>query len=94
MRRKPHKLAKLGTTDPTGWTAVISTLGLPPQLARIVMLILEGNGDKQIAAAMKISFSTVRTYLDRIFLRLGVHGRTELIVRLYAERDALLQVST
>ena len=40
--------------------------------------------DQQIAATMEISVPTVRTYLGRIFTRLGVRDRMELVLRILA----------
>ena len=59
---------------------LVCTLGLPPRQARIVELILEGKKDKQIAIALGLKRCTVRTYLGRIFARLGVTDRTGLAV--------------
>ena len=58
-------------------------LHLSPKQARIVGLILEGKRDKQIAATLKMSISTVRTHLGRIFIRLGVADRVELLVHVF-----------
>jgi DNA-binding NarL/FixJ family response regulator len=69
---------------------LVEPLGLPPQQARIVELILEGRKDKQIAREMGLSFSTVRTYLQRVFARLEVTDRVELVVRVFAVRQSLL----
>jgi DNA-binding NarL/FixJ family response regulator len=63
---------------------VARALELSGQQARIVELLLEGMTDKEIAAAMELKFSTVRTYLDRIFLRLGVDDRVELVLYVFA----------
>jgi len=60
-------------------------LDLPPQQARIVSLILQGKRDKQIAAAMGLQRPTVRTHLARIFSRLGVADRMELVLRVFAD---------
>jgi hypothetical protein len=44
-------------------------------------LILENKGDKQIAAELGLSRATVRTYVGRLFVRLGVGDRVALVVR-------------
>jgi len=54
---------------------IVGKLGLPPQQARIVELILQDKSDKQIVAAIGLERSTVRTYMNRIFARLGVSDR-------------------
>jgi DNA-binding NarL/FixJ family response regulator len=62
---------------------VAQALELSPQQARIVSLLMEGMTDKEIAAEMDLKFSTVRTYMDRIFLRLGVDDRVELVLHVF-----------
>ena len=57
------------------WRAVAVSLGLSPQHTRVVELVLRGMCDKQIADAMGIHKSTLRTYFDRIAVRIGCHGR-------------------
>lgn len=70
--------------DPALWAAVAKELRLAPQQERIVALLLRGMRDKQIARELGLSVPTVRTYLGRIFLRLGVQDRVELILRVFA----------
>ena len=62
----------------------IGMLGLSPQQARVVALILAGKQDKQIARDMGVGVPTVRTYLTRIFQRTGTSDRVELVVRVFA----------
>jgi DNA-binding NarL/FixJ family response regulator len=52
---------------------------------RIVELILRGMMDKQIAQTLGLSVSTVRTHLGRIFTRLSVADRVELILHIFKE---------
>ena len=47
----------------------------------IVRLVSQGQGDKQIADALKISLLTVNTHLKNVYAKLGVHSRTELSVK-------------
>jgi hypothetical protein len=54
---------------------------LPPSLRKVARLLAEGLSDKEIAEACELSFSTVRTYVTRIFKRMGVHSRAELAAR-------------
>lgn len=70
--------------DPATWEDVVTALELSPQQARIVELILCGAGDKQVSRQLGLSVDTVRTYLKRIGARLGVSGRVELVVRVFA----------
>ncbi len=65
------------------WDIVVAALRLSPQQAKVVALILQGMRDKQIAAALGINIWTVRTHLTRIFARLGIGDRVELVVRVF-----------
>jgi len=71
--------------DAAAWAQVVTALGLAPQEARVVERILRGMCDKQIALDLKIGVPTVRTYLTRVFQRLGVDDRVQLILRVFAE---------
>lgn len=70
--------------DAATWVRVVEVLGLPPQQARIVERLLCGMCDKQIALDLSLSVPTVRTYLGRIFDRLGVRDRVQLILRVFS----------
>lgn len=69
---------------PDKWEALCATLKFSPQQKRIVELILQNRCDKQIAAAMRLRHPTVRTYISRIFGRMGVGDRLELVLKLFA----------
>ena len=66
------------------WHQIAAALKLSPQQKRIVELVLQNRCDKQIAAALQLRPSTVRTYLTRIFGRAGVSDRHELVLKLFA----------
>ena len=66
---------------PAQWQRVIATFDLCPQQARIVGLVLQGKHDKEIVAAMGLSRDTVRTYLRRVFDRMGVDNRGGVTAR-------------
>jgi DNA-binding NarL/FixJ family response regulator len=69
---------------PEKWDEICASLKFSPQQKRIVELILLNHCDKQIAAAMQLRHSTVRTYITRIFGRTAVSDRHELILKLFA----------
>ena len=66
------------------WARVIRSLQLSPQQARIVALILRGYKDKQIAKELSLNRYTIRTYLKRIFIRLGIDDRIMLVLHVFA----------
>lgn len=95
MVRAPHPAPKVrpGTAqasarplpiDEAAWRRAVEALGLSPQQARIVELLLRGMRDKQIAAELHLSVPTIRTYLARVFQRANVCDRVELILRVVA----------
>jgi len=63
------------------WQDVVDGFALAPRQADITRLLLQGCGDKQIARNLGITVPTVRTHLSRMFARLKVEGRSELILR-------------
>lgn len=49
---------------------------------RVADLVAEGRSNKEIAGALFVSVRTVEANLSKAFAKLGVHSRTELLVRL------------
>ena len=91
--------AAFETIGATGWAerarAELARIGgrrpregeLTPTELRLAELVAEGRSNKEIAAALFVTPKTVGTTLSRLYAKLGVHSRTELIRRL-AERPA------
>ncbi|HEX2837341.1 MAG TPA: helix-turn-helix transcriptional regulator [Phycisphaerales bacterium] len=75
--------------DAQTWDAVVVQLGLAPQQERVVRLIVCGARDKRIASELGLKLPTVRTYLDRIYRRVGVRDRLELVVKVFTTAHAL-----
>ena len=88
-----------GTIGAAGWAekarAELARIGgrrprdgeLTPTERRLAELVAEGRSNKEIAAALSVTPRTVGTTLSRLYAKLGVHSRTELIRRL-ADRPA------
>jgi len=53
---------------------------LTPREAQVVGLVAEGLGNRQIARELNLSEHTVKKYLFRIFEKLGVSSRVELVL--------------
>ncbi len=51
---------------------------LTPQERRIARLAATGASDKDIAAHLSVSVRTVRTHLEHIYAKVGIHSRREL----------------
>src|SRR5437763_1011254 len=73
--RQPHTQGRL--------TPV--ALGLSPREREVVQLVAAGLRNKEIALRLQISEKTVKFHLGRIFDKLGVDSRTELLLRAIAE---------
>ncbi|MBN1943488.1 MAG: response regulator transcription factor [Phycisphaerae bacterium] len=50
---------------------------------QIVLCLLQGRSDSQIATELGISVATVRTHLCRLFGKLGLQDRIELILHVF-----------
>ena len=74
------ELARIGGRGPGGDE-------LTPTERRLAELVAEGRSNKEIAAALFVTPKTVGTTLSRLYAKLGVHSRTELVRRL-GERPA------
>lgn len=59
---------------------------LSPRLRQTLEGILEGHGDKQIAAKLELSYHTVREYIKELYARFNVSGRNELILACLASK--------
>jgi DNA-binding CsgD family transcriptional regulator len=59
--------------------AAAASPGLSPALERIASLLARGLADKDIATELALPLATVRTYVTRIYRRLGVSRRAEFV---------------
>lgn len=78
-----ERLAEEGIRRPG--EAVEQTLRRAPLTPRerdVVSLLVAGFSTREIATETGLTVSTVNTYLKRIFSKLGVHSRVELIARM------------
>ena len=62
---------------------LISRHQLSPREIEICLLVCKGLTDQEIASVLGIAFSTVRTHLKHIFMKLDVTNRSELISVLF-----------
>jgi DNA-binding CsgD family transcriptional regulator len=78
-----ERLSEEGSRRPG--EAVAETLQRAPLTPRerdVVSLLVGGSSTRDIATETGLTISTVNTYLKRIFSKLGVHSRVELIARM------------
>lgn len=70
-------IPKTALPDPSAW----QQHGLSSRESEICEALIRGLNDKQIAHDLNISFWTVRTHITKIFTKLGVLNRRELMAR-------------
>jgi len=70
------------------WRATGEQDVLSKREKEITMLVTQGYPNREIARQMHISEHTVKNYLQRIFDKVGVSSRAELIVRFLTEQNA------
>src|SRR5262249_49392182 len=61
---------------------------LPPRLRQVLDGLLEGDGEKQVAARLGLSRPTVQEYVKALYRRFDVSSRSELLVRLLKYRGS------
>jgi DNA-binding NarL/FixJ family response regulator len=81
-RRTPDRIDRIDRALTSSLDAKV-----PPRLARIARLIVEGLTDKQIAEQSGLAHATVRTYVRELYAQLGVHGRVDLVNKLVRGRS-------
>jgi len=74
---------------PGEWRSLASCLGLSPRECGVVRAVFDGDSEKRTAERLGLSPHTVHTYLWRIYRKLRVQSREELLVRVFAEFRSL-----
>lgn len=74
-----------GVFGPAEWRSLAAALGLSPRESGIVRSVFDGASEKDTAGQLGLSPHTVHTYLWRIYRKLQVQSREELLVRVFAE---------
>ena len=67
---------------------------LTPRERDVVGRLLSGASTRQIAESTGLTVATVNTYLKRIFAKLGVHSRVELVARVTGTRGVIPTMKT
>ena len=83
-----------GVFGPSEWRSLATALGLSPREAGIVRSVFDGASEKDAARHLGLSPHTVHTYLWRIYRKLQVQSREELLVRVFAEFRSLPKRAT
>lgn len=69
--------------------AMLEKTPLTPRERDVVGRLLSGASTRQIADNTGLTVATVNTYLKRIFAKLGVHSRVELVARVTGTRGVI-----
>lgn len=67
---------------------------LTPQEKRLLALLLQGHHKKTAADALGVSINTVSFHLKNAYCKLGVHSKTEAVVKVLLEGILLPQPAT
>lgn len=71
------------------WLSLGALLRLSPRELQVVRGVFEDHKEETIACDLGISPHTVNTYFQRLYTKLGVSSRPQLILRVMAEYLAL-----
>jgi DNA-binding CsgD family transcriptional regulator len=65
------------------WELVSTSLALSKRESEISRLLLDDASESAIAATLSISSKTVHAHIERLYRKLGVHSRHQLVTRLF-----------
>ncbi len=82
-------LGEARTKDGTDVEAMLASTPLTPRERDVVGRLVSGHSTRDIARATGLTVATVNTYLKRIFSKLGVHSRVELLARVTGTHNAV-----
>lgn len=85
-----HSVPALPATGPslvsaTTWHVLQSNLHLSAREVQIIQLVFDDQKEESIAYALNISRHTVNTYVQRLYSKLKIHSRTQLVLRVMSE---------
>ena len=63
---------------------------LTPREREVLARLVRGEGTTSMARSMGVRLSTIRTYIDSVLIKLGVHSRLEAVA--YAVREGIIDV--
>ena len=65
------------------WSRLSAALRLSPRELELVQGVFDGQKDGVIAGRLGLSAHTVRTYFERLYRKLRVNSRTELVLHVF-----------
>ncbi|MNI60759.1 Transcriptional regulatory protein DegU [compost metagenome] len=83
----PRKRAARGSRllDSAALTRYKEEWGISPREEEVLELIVDGKTNKEIASALFISEHTVKNHLSRIFNKMNVTDRSQIIALIYKQ---------
>lgn len=66
------------------WSHIVCELELSVRQAQVAELLVQGLGDKQISSRLGMPVPTLRVHMSRMFRRLGVEDRVQLVILVFA----------
>jgi DNA-binding CsgD family transcriptional regulator len=72
---------------------IAETYGLTAREREVARLVVGGNSNPEVAAALSISVTTVQDHLKKVFAKLGVGSRHELTARMFFDQYLPRQLS-
>jgi len=75
---------KISVLSKNEFSELVNRMPLSPREGQIIEQILFGHSDKQIAINLNMAIPTIRTHLKRIFLKLNVKDKYELILYFFS----------
>lgn len=82
LQRVEEELARCGQSTPSG--RVDSLPALTAQERAVAQLVCAGRSNREVANDLSVSVKTVSYHLGNVYIKFGVHSRTELAARLTA----------
>lgn len=72
-----------------GVQSALARSPLTPREREVVLLLVGGASTRKIASKTGLTVATVHTYLKRIYPKMGVHSRVELVTRMVGTHGPL-----
>jgi DNA-binding CsgD family transcriptional regulator len=65
------------------WLTISSHLGLSVRESQVARLLLSDKTEAEIASVLSISPRTVHAHVERLYRRVAVHSRNQLVIRIF-----------
>jgi len=85
LSRSAHKL-HMENNHPTGPLAMKRKIILTGRQLQVIMLVVNGYSNRDLAQTLGISEHTAKAHLTNIYGKLGAHNRLELVLIAVQER--------